>query len=94
IESLLSNALKARVSGEVQGLQNSATEQFNATQDSLKQVLKTKSAVAQDSAKKELEKQVDLAKDKAVDEAKKLLKGFFPKSTPASKPDTTGVNEN
>jgi hypothetical protein len=93
IESLLTNALKARVTGEVQGLQNSATEQFNAAQDSIKQVLKAKSEVAQDSAKKELEKQVDVAKDKAVDEAKKLLKGFFPKSTPPAKPDTTKVNQ-
>lgn len=93
IESLLANALKARVSGEVQGLQSQATSQFNAAQDSLKQVLKAKSAVAQDSAKKELEKQVDVAKDKAVDEAKKLLKGFFPKSTPPAKPDTTTVKK-
>ncbi|PZX58336.1 uncharacterized protein involved in outer membrane biogenesis [Algoriphagus ratkowskyi] len=93
IESLLANALKARVSGEVAGLQTKATEQFNAAQDSVKQVLKAKSAIAQDSAKKELEKHVDVAKDKAVDEAKKLLKGFFPKSTPAAKPDTTTVRK-
>ncbi|WP_057937048.1 AsmA-like C-terminal region-containing protein [Algoriphagus resistens] len=93
IESLLANALKARVSGEAQGLQTQATEQFNAAQDSMKQVLKAKSEVAQDSAKKELEKQVDVAKDKAVDEAKKLLKGFFPKSTPAAKPDTATVKK-
>ncbi|MEB2783412.1 AsmA-like C-terminal region-containing protein [Algoriphagus persicinus] len=93
IESLLANALKVRVSGEAKGLQTQATEQFNAAQDSMKQVLKAKSAVAQDSAKKELEKQVDVAKDKAVDEAKKLLKGFFPKSTPTAKPDTTIVKK-
>lgn len=94
IESLLTNALKARVSGEAKGLQTQATEQFNAAQDSMKLALKAKSEVAQDSVKKELEKQVDVAKDKAVDEAKKLLKGFFPKSTPAStKPDTTTVKK-
>lgn len=93
IESLLANALKARVSGEAQGLQTQATAQFNAAQDSMKQVLKAKSEVAQDSAKKELDKQVDVAKDKAVDEAKKLLKGFFPKSTPAAKPDTATVKK-
>ncbi|MDR7128495.1 hypothetical protein J2X69_000827 [Algoriphagus sp. 4150] len=93
IESLLANALKARVSGEANALQSKATEQFNATQDSVKQALKAKSEVAQDSAKKELEKQVDVAKDKAVDEAKKLLKGFFPKSTPATKPDTSAVKK-
>ena len=94
IESLLANALKARVSGEAKGLQTQATDQFNAAQDSVKQVLKAKSAIAQDSAKKELEKQMDVAKDKAVDEAKKLLKGFFPRSTPPAKPDTTGVKKN
>ncbi len=93
IESLLTNALKARVSGEAQGLQTKATEQFNAAQDSMKQVLKTKSAMAQDSTKKELEKQADVAKDKAVDEAKKMLKGFFPKSTPTAKPDSTSVKK-
>ncbi|MCE7055359.1 hypothetical protein LZF95_11795 [Algoriphagus sp. AGSA1] len=93
IESLLTNALKARVSGEAEGLQNKATEQFNAAQDSMKQVLKNKSAMAQDSTKKELEKQADVAKDKAVDEAKKMLKGFFPKSTPTAKPDSTSVKK-
>ncbi|WPR74912.1 AsmA-like C-terminal region-containing protein [Algoriphagus sp. NG3] len=93
IESLLTNALKARVSGEAKGLQTKATEQFNAAQDSMKQVLKTKSAMAQDSTKKELEKQADVAKDKAVDEAKKMLKGFFPKSTPTAKPDSTSVKK-
>lgn len=93
IETLLANALKARVSGEAKGLQTQATEQFTAAQDSMKQVLKAKSEVAQDSAKKQLEKQVDVAKDKAVDEAKKLLKGFFPKSTPPAKPDTTTVKK-
>lgn len=93
IESLLANALKARVSGEAKGLQTQATDQFNAAQDSMKQVLKAKSVIAQDSVKKELEKQVDVAKDKAVDEAKKLLKGFFPKSTPPAKPDTTALKK-
>ncbi|WP_425636694.1 AsmA-like C-terminal region-containing protein [Algoriphagus yeomjeoni] len=93
METLLANALKARVSGEAQTLQTQATDQFKAAQDSMKQALKAKSEVAQDSAKKELEKQVDVAKDKAVDEAKKLLKGFFPKSTPPAKPDTTTVKK-
>jgi len=93
IESLLANALKAKVSGEAKGLQTQATEQFNVAQDSLKQALKAKSEIAQDSAKKELEKQVDVAKDKAVDEAKKLLKGFFAKPAPATKPDTTTVKK-
>ena len=93
IETLLANALKARVAGEAKGLQTQATEQFNAAQDSMKQVLKAKSEVAQDSARKELQKQTDVARDKAVEEAKKLLKGFFPKPDPKTKPDSTAVKD-
>lgn len=94
IESLLANALKTRATGEAQALQSEATEQFNAAQDSLKKDLKLKAEVLQDSLKKELERQGNVSKDKAVEEAKKLLKGFFPKSTPATKPDTTTVKKN
>jgi hypothetical protein len=94
IESLLANALKSRATGEVQALQIQATQQFNATQDSLKKDLKLKAEVLQDSVKKELAKQGNVTKDKAVEEAKKLLKGFFPKSTPVAKPDTTAVKNN
>ncbi|GAA0878071.1 hypothetical protein GCM10009119_10390 [Algoriphagus jejuensis] len=95
IETLLTNALKARVSGESEKLQAEATKQFNAAQDSVKQQLQVKSAALQDSVKKELSKQTDATKDKAVDEAKKLLKGFFPKTAaPAAKPDTTAVKQN
>ncbi|MBN3521249.1 hypothetical protein JYB62_14665 [Algoriphagus lutimaris] len=93
MESLLTNALKARVSGETQTLQTKATEQFNAAQDSIKKEMKLKAEVVQDSVKKELEKQANVTKDKAVNEAKKLLKGFLsaPKET---KPDTTIIKEN
>ncbi|SIO05549.1 AsmA-like C-terminal region-containing protein [Algoriphagus halophilus] len=93
IESLLTDALKARVSGETQALQTKATEQFNAAQDSIKKEMKLKAEVVQDSVKKEFEKQANVTKDKAVDEAKKLLKGFLsaPKET---KPDTTKIKEN
>lgn len=94
IETLLADALKARVSGETQALQSKATEQFNAAQDSLKQELKLKAEVAQDSLKKQLDKQVNDSKDKAVDEAKKLLKGFLPKPKETTKPDTTKVVNN
>jgi hypothetical protein len=94
IETLLANALKARVTGETQALQTKATEQFNAAQDSIKKEMKLKAEVVQDSVKKELEKQVDVTKDKAVDEAKKLLKGFFTKPKETTKPDTTTVKEN
>lgn len=94
IETLLADALKARVSGETQALQSKATEQFNAAQDSLKQELKLKAEVAQDSLKKQLDKQVDESKDKAVEEAKKLLKGFFPRPKETTNPDTTKVVNN
>ena len=94
METLLSNALKARVSGETQAIQNQATEQFNAVQDSLKQELKLKAEMIQDSVKKELQQQVNGSKEKAVDEAKKLLKGFLPKPKPTTKPDTTTINNN
>lgn len=93
MESLLTNALKARVEGETQALQTSATEQFNAAQDSIKKEMKLKAEVVQDSVKKAIENQTNATKDKAVDEAKKLLKGFLssPKET---KPDTTKIKEN
>ncbi len=93
IETLLANALKARVSGESQALQAQATEQFNAAQDSIKKEMKLKAEVVQDSVKKVIESQTNATKDKAVEEAKKLLKGFLsvPKET---KPDTTKIKEN
>jgi len=94
IETLLTNALKARVTGETQALQSKATEQFNAAQDSIKTEMKLKAEIIQDSVKKELEKQADVTKDKAVDEAKKLIKGFFPKPKEKTKPDTTTVKNN
>jgi len=93
IETLLTNALKSRISGETEKLQAEATKQFNAAQDSIKQELQVKSTALQDSVKKELMKQTDASKDKAVNEAKKLLKGFIPKA-PTPKPDTTAVKNN
>ena len=94
MESLLSNALKAKVSGETDALQNMATEKFNAVQDSIKQEFKLKAEVIQDSLKSEMQKQVNGSKDKAVEEAKKLLKGFLHKTKDPVKPDTTKVDNN
>jgi hypothetical protein len=94
METLLSNALKARISGETQALQSKATEQFNIAQDSIKQELKLKAELIQDSVKKELQQQVSGSKDKAVEEAKKLFKGFLPKTKTPTKPDTTTIKEN
>ncbi len=93
LETLLADALKSRISGETEKLQAEATKQFNAAQDSIKQQLQLKATALQDSVKKELGRQTDASKDKAVEEAKKLLKGFLPK-TPATKPDTSTVNNN
>ena len=93
IETLLADALKSRMSGETEKLQAEANKQFAAAQDSIKQQLQVKATALQDSAKKELAKQTDATKDKAVEEAKKLLKGFLPKTAPA-KTDTTKTQNN
>lgn len=92
IESLLSNALKSRVSSVTEDLQAKATAQFNAAQDSVKQELKLKAELVQDSVKKEVQQQVNATKDKATEEAKKILKGLLPKAKTPVKPDTTKVN--
>ena len=90
IESLLTNALKSRLSSEKENLQAKATEQFKAAEDSLKSELKTRSEALQDSAKKEAEKKVTETKDRAVEEAKNVLKGVLGnRARPAAKPDTT-----
>ncbi|OOG78229.1 AsmA family protein [Algoriphagus sp. A40] len=87
IETLLANALKSRFDSEKENLQEKATAEFQAAQDSIKQELKLKAEVFQDSLKKELTKKTT---DKAVDEAKNLLKGLMTKPKP--KPDTTKVD--
>ncbi|WP_111670137.1 AsmA family protein [Algoriphagus litoralis] len=90
IESLLSNALKSRFDSEKENLQEKATAEFQAAQDSIKLGLKMKAEVFQDSLKKELEKKTNETAGKAVDEAKNLLKGLLTK--PKAKVDTTKVN--
>ena len=92
IETLLTNALRSRLDSEKQNLQEKATQEFQAVQDSLKQELKLKADLVQDSLKKELEKKGAQTKDKAVEEAKTMLKGLLVKPKP--KPDTTRVNNN
>ncbi|GMQ27359.1 AsmA-like C-terminal region-containing protein [Algoriphagus confluentis] len=94
IETILADALKSRVQGETKALQDQAKEQFAVIQDSLKQELQTKATMVQDSLKKEVEKQTNLVKEKASEEARKILKGFLPKSPPTTKPDTTVKKEN
>ena len=94
IETILADALKARVQGETKALQAEAQERFAAAQDSLKQELKAKATVVQDSLKKEVEKQTTVVKEKAKEEAKKLLKGILPKAPAPAKPDTTVVKDN
>ncbi len=90
IESLLTNALKSRFDSEKENLQEKATAEFQAAQDSIKQEIKQKAEILQDSLKKELEKKTDKATEKAVDEAKNMLKGLLTK--PKAKPDTTKTN--
>lgn len=92
IETLLTNALRSRLDSEKQNLQEKATQEFQAVQDSLKQELKLKADLVQDSLKKELEKKGAQTKDKAVEEAKTMLKGLLVKPKP--KPDSTRVNNN
>ncbi|GAB2619683.1 AsmA-like C-terminal region-containing protein [Belliella aquatica] len=93
IESLLTNALRSRVSSEKENLQAKATEQFKAAEDSIKSELKSRSEALQDSAKKEAEKKVSETKDKAVEEAKSILRGVLGnKSRPVVKPDTVKID--
>ncbi|HSF52097.1 MAG TPA: AsmA-like C-terminal region-containing protein, partial [Algoriphagus sp.] len=87
METLLANALKSRFDSEKENLQEKATAEFQAAQDSIKQEMKLKAEVIQDSLKKELTKKTT---DKAVDEAKNLLKGLMTKPKP--KADTTKVD--
>jgi len=88
MESLLTSALKSRVSSEKENLQEQVTQQFKATEDSLRREMTLKAEVIQDSLKREAEKKVSETKDKAVDEAKNLLKGVLGRPRP-TKPDTT-----
>ncbi|MDO9551566.1 AsmA-like C-terminal region-containing protein, partial [Rhodonellum sp.] len=95
LESLLTNALKSRVSSEKENLTAKATEQFKAAEDSLKQELKLKAEILQDSVKKEAEKKVTETKSKALEEAKGLLRGVLGnKAKPVVKPDTTKKEDN
>jgi hypothetical protein len=88
MESLLTSAVKSRVSTEKENLQEQVTQQFKATEDSLRREMTLKAEVIQDSLKREAEKKVSETKDKAVDEAKNLLKGVLGRPRP-TKPDTT-----
>ncbi len=90
LESMLTAALQSKTGSSAGSIQEIVAEEFKSKQDSMKQELKLKAAVAQDSAKKELEKQVNVAKDQAIKEGKKLLKNFLPQKE-TSKPDTTKV---
>jgi hypothetical protein len=91
IETLLTNTLKSRLDSEKENLQEKATAEFQAAQDSIKQEMKLKANVFQDSLKKELAKKTNVTTEKAVDEAKNLLKGLITK--PKAKPDSTKVNK-
>ncbi|GGZ18821.1 hypothetical protein GCM10007049_08880 [Echinicola pacifica] len=90
MEALLTNALKARAGSEGAKLQDQVTEQFKAQEDSVKQEMKAKAAVAQDSVKKELDKKIQETQDKAGEQVKGLINGLFNKNK--TSPDTTKNN--
>lgn len=89
METLLTNALKSRVSSERENLQAQATEQFRAAEDSLKREIKIRADILQDSVKKEAERKVTDTRERAVEEAKNVLKGVIGRNRPAARPDTT-----
>ncbi|WP_297336426.1 AsmA-like C-terminal region-containing protein [Algoriphagus sp.] len=92
MESLLSNALKSRLQGEKENLEEKAAAEFLAAQDSIKQQLKLKAESAQDSIKKMLEKKTQGAKSEVVNEAKTMLRNLIkPKKT---EPDTSQKGNN
>lgn len=90
IENLLATALQSRVQTERQNIQEQATQQFRAAEDSIKRELQVRSEQLQDSARREAERKVNEAKGKATDEATKVIRNLIrPRNT---KPDTTGKN--
>ncbi|GAB3006931.1 hypothetical protein GCM10027284_26120 [Cyclobacterium sediminis] len=84
LDSYISNALKSKVSGEKEDVQEKIAADFKAKEDSLKQEFKEKSEVAKDSLVQEASKLVDQTKEKAVNEVKNLLKGFTNRNKPAT----------
>lgn len=91
IEALLTNALRSRVDSERENLQEQATQQFKAAEDSIKRELKTRAEVAQDSAKREAERRVEETKSKVVDEAKGAVRGLLQRPRPPVRQDTTQI---
>ncbi|EOZ92156.1 Outer membrane assembly protein [Indibacter alkaliphilus LW1] len=90
IENLLSNALRSRVSQERENIQEQATQQFKAAEDSIRREVRSKAETMQDSVKREAERKASETKDRAVDEAKNVLRNVLrPRNT--TKPDTTSI---
>lgn len=84
LDSYISNALKSKVGGAKEDVQEKIAADFKAKEDSLKQEFKEKSDVAKDSLVQEASKLVDQTKEKAVNEVKNLLKGFTNRNKPAT----------
>lgn len=74
LDSYISNALKSRVGGAKEDVQEKIAADFKAKEDSLKQEFKEKSEVAKDSLVQEASKLVDQTKEKAVNEVKTFLR--------------------
>jgi hypothetical protein len=90
IENLLSNALRSRVSQERENIQEQATQQFKAAEDSIRREVRSKAETMQDSVKREAERKASETKDRAVDEAKNVLRNVLRPRNP-TKPDTTSI---
>ncbi|GHB37606.1 AsmA-like C-terminal region-containing protein [Mongoliitalea lutea] len=90
IENLLATAVQSRVQTERQNIQEQATQQFRAAEDSIKRELQVRSEQLQDSARREAERKVNEAKGKATDEATRVIRNLIrPRNTA---PDTTKKN--
>ena len=84
LDTYISNALKSKVAGKKEDVQEKIAADFKAKEDSLKQEFKQKSEVAKDSLVQKASEMVDETKEKAVNEVKNLLKGFTNRNKPAS----------
>lgn len=91
IENLLTSALRSRVGQEKDIIQEQATQQFKAAEDSIKRAVKSRAESAQDSVKREAERKASETKDRAVEEAKSVLRNVLRPQRPTTKPDTTSI---
>ncbi|WP_154853856.1 AsmA family protein [Cyclobacterium xiamenense] len=89
LESYVSNAIKQQLSGGKATAKENIAAEFKAREDSLRQEVKEKAAVARDSVEQEASRLVEETKEKAANEVKNLLRGFTnrKKTTGEENPD-------